>query len=119
MKQLSYSLLMDAGALLFCITCREARFFFVKKLQEVFYSFLTERGALYSRIEDLSYSLLKDREASYFLFTNRKYFLQKDRKVLLLLANGHKSYLNPYEQMEGLSFFFIQNREALLSFTRR
>ena len=31
--------------------------------------------------------------------------------VLLLLANGHKSYLNPYEQMEGLSFSLFKTEK--------
>ena len=79
MKQLSYSLLMDAGALLFCITCREARLFFVKNCKRSLILFNREKRSFIpgSQIEELSYSLRKDREASYF------FSLLKDREALL------------------------------------
>ena len=79
MKQLSYSLLMDAGALLLCITCREARLLFVnlsKTARGLLFFFNRENSFIPdSQIEELAYSLLKDREASYSLLTNRKLIL--------------------------------------------
>ena len=92
---------MSRRSLLLCQKIARGLLFFVNRERR---SFIPD-----SRIEDLSYSLLKDREASYFLFTNRIFL--KDRKVLLLLANGHKSYLNPYEHMQGLSFSLFKTEK--------
>ena len=99
MKQLSYSLLMDAEALLFLITCREARLFFVKNCKRSLIPFNREKRSFIpdSQIEELSYSLRKDREASYSLLTNRKFFCKRiekfscssrmDIRAILILIN--------------------------------